>query len=122
MLGFFRIQDHKFVWIFWGHGSQLPGLIFVVVAVFFWLFYLRVVRLQEPMDTHTPFLWVAVFYTLLPFLFTIQDHKIVLMLLGEDPTVGVIFFAVAFFSWIGYFYRKWKARDTEPAGKFTGWS
>lgn len=113
LLGAFRIQDHKIVSIFWGHDSQFRGPVFVALAVFFWLFYLRTRGLKAPMRTHSRYLWVAVLYTLLPFLFTIKDHKIVWLFLGKDPTVGVIFFAVALFNWIGYFHLKWKARGTE---------
>src|SRR5215468_521888 len=40
MLGLFRIQDGKIVWIIWSK-SNVSGVVFIVVAVFFWLLYLR---------------------------------------------------------------------------------
>jgi len=113
LLGLFRIQDHKMVWIFWSQGAEFRGLVFVVLAVFFWLFYLRTRQLKTPMRTHTRYLWVAVLYTFLPFLLTIKDHKVVWLFLGKDPTVAVIFVAVALVNWIGYFYQRWKARGVE---------
>jgi hypothetical protein len=113
MLGLFRIQDHKIVWIFWGQSSQFPGLVFLAMTVFFWLFYLRARRLKAPMRTHSRYLWAAILYTILPFLFTIKDHKVVWLLLGKDPAAGIIIAAVAIINWIGFFYQRWKARGTE---------
>ena len=65
------------------------------------------------MRTHSRYLWGAVFYTVLLFLFTIKDHKIVWLFWSQDPTVGIIFAAVGVINWIGFFYQRWKARDTE---------
>jgi len=111
MLGLFRIQDHKIVWIIWSKPSS--GIIFACVAAFFWVFYLYSRRLKTPMRTHSRYLWGAVFYTVLLFLFTIKDHKIVWLFWSQDPTVGIIFAAVGVINWIGFFYQRWKARDTE---------
>ena len=112
MLGLFRVQDHKIVWIIW-NKSNVTGFVFVVVAVFLWLFYLRTRYLKTPMRTHTRYLWAAILYTVMPFLFTIKDHKIVWLFLDKDPTAGVILAAVAVINWIGFFYQRWKARGTE---------
>ena len=112
MLGLFRIQDHKLVFILWS-SSQFSGIVFVVMAVFLWLFYLRTRRLKTPMRAHTRYLWAAVLYTLLPFLFTIKDHKVVWLYLVKDPTAGVLLSAVAVINWIGFFYQRWKAKGSE---------
>jgi len=112
MLGLFRIQDHKIVWIIWSK-SNVSGVVFVVVAVFFWLLYLRTRSLKTPMRTHSRYLWGAVLYTVLLFLFTIKDHKIVWLFWGQDPTAGIIFAAVGVINWIGFFYQRWKAKGTE---------
>jgi hypothetical protein len=112
MLGLFRIQDHKIVFILWG-GSQFSGIVFVVLAVFLWLFYLRTRRLKTPMRTHTRYLWAAVLYTLLPFLFTIKDHKVVWLFFGKDAAGAIVIGAIAVVNWIGFFYQRWKARGTE---------
>jgi len=112
MLGLFRIQDHKIVWIIWSM-SNISGPVFVVIAVFFWLFYLRTRYLKTPMRTHTRYLWGAVLYSLLPFLFTIKEHKIRWFFFAQDPTPGIIFAAVGVVNWIGYFYQRWKAKGLE---------
>src|SRR5215472_3577598 len=44
MLGLFRIQDHKIVWIIWSKPSS--GVIFACVAAFFWVYYLYSRRLK----------------------------------------------------------------------------
>ncbi len=112
MPGLFRIQDHKIVFILWG-GSQFAGIVLVVMAVFLWVFYLRTRYLKTPMRTHTRYLWAAVLYTVMPFLFTIKDHKIVWLFLVKDPTAGILVFAVAVINWIGFFYQRWKAKGME---------
>jgi hypothetical protein len=112
MLGLFRIQDHKIVWIIWSM-SNVSGPVFVVLAVFFWLFYLRTRYLKTPMRTHTRYLWVAILYSLLPFLFVIKEHKIRWLFVGQDRTPVIIFAAVGVINWIGYFYQRWKAKGLE---------
>jgi len=112
MLGLFRVQDHKIVWIIWSNPN-VTGLVFVAVAVFLWLFYFRTRYLKTPMRTHTRYLWAAVLYTVMLFLFTIKDHKIVWLFLHKDPTAGAILGAVAVINWIGFFYQRWKAKGVE---------
>lgn len=112
ILGLFRIQDHKIVWIIW-NKSHVSAMVFVVLAVFFWLFYLRTRYLKAPMRTHSRYLWAAVLYTVLPFLFTIKDHRIVWLFFGQDPTAGILFLAIAVVNWIGFFYQRWKAKGTD---------
>ena len=112
MLGLFRIQDHKIVFFLWNKGST-TGFVFACFTVFLWLFYLYTRRLKTPMRTHSRYLWAAVLYTVLLFLFTIKDHKIVWPFWSQDPTVGIILAAVGVVNWIGFFYQRWKARGTE---------
>lgn len=112
MLGVFRVQDHKIVFFLWSKGST-SGILFACIAVFFWLFYLYARRLKKPMRTHSRYLWGAVLYTVLLFLFTIKDHKIVWLFWSKDPTAGIILAAVGVINWIGFFYQRWKARGTE---------
>ena len=112
MLGLFRIQDGKIVWIIW-NKSNVTGFVFVVIAIFLWLLYLRTRSLKAPMRTHSRYLWAAVLYTILPFLFTLKDHKVAWLFLGHDPTAGIIFGAMAVINWIGFFYQRWKAKGIE---------
>ncbi|MBZ5531567.1 MAG: hypothetical protein LAO20_09055 [Acidobacteriia bacterium] len=107
----FRVHEGKIVWIMWG-TSPTVGMTFTALAVFFWLFYLRVRRRCEPLPTYTIFFWLAFFYTLLTLLFRIQDHKIKPVFFGADPTAGFIFAGLAVVLWGVYFYQRWKARVT----------
>ena len=104
----FRIQDHKIVWIIWG-TSPTAGIIFAALAVFFWLFYFRVRRRRDPLPSYTTFFWVAVFYTLLMFLFKIQNGKPVLIFFNGEPSIGIVFGAIALILWALYGYHRWKA-------------
>jgi len=108
----FRIQDHKVVSIIWG-TSPTAGMIFAALAVFFWMLYFRLRRRRDPLPTYTTFFWVAIFYTLLMFLFRIQDHKIVLIFFSGDAAIGIVFAAIAFILWMLYGYHRWKARKDE---------
>src|SRR5262245_2856835 len=107
MLFLFRIQDHKIVWVRWIKPSA--GIIFSAMTAFFWLLYLLTRKRKDPVPQRIKFLWMAIFYTLLPFLFTIQDHKVV-WLFRKDPDVAVIMGGVAVVLWALYFYHRWIAR------------
>ena len=76
MLLLFRFSNHKIVWVFWA-GSPSLGSSSRRWPVFMWLLYLYTRRRKDPMPPHTKFLWLASFYSVLPFLFTVQDHKLV---------------------------------------------
>jgi hypothetical protein len=102
MLFLFRIHDHKIIWLMWS-SSPVLGMVFSSVAVFFWLFFFYAKRRKEPVPAHTKYLWIAVFYTVFMFLFRIKDHKIVWIFFNGDPTVGLIFGALAIAVWIRYF-------------------
>lgn len=107
MLLFFRVQNHRIVWVFW--EDSLRGVLFAAVAVFLWLMYFLTRKRKDPVPLRVKFLWMAIFYSLLPFLFTVKDHKIV-WLLSKDPNVGVIMGGVALVNWGLFFYHTWKSK------------
>jgi hypothetical protein len=105
MLFLFRIHDHKIIWLMWS-TSPVLGLVFSSVAVFFWVFFLYAKRRNEPMPPHIKSLWIAIFYSIFMFLFRIKDHKIVWIFFNGDPTVGLIFGALAIAMWVRYFVQR----------------
>ena len=107
MLFLFRFQEHKIVWVLW--VKPLAGIIFSAMAAFFWLLYLYTRKRKDPVPVRVKFLWMAIFYTLLPFLFTIQNHKMV-WLFRSDPDVAVIMGGIGVVLWILYFFHRLKAR------------
>ncbi|HEY1940138.1 MAG TPA: hypothetical protein VGJ33_19585 [Candidatus Angelobacter sp.] len=107
MLLFFRVQNHKIIWVFW--EDSIRGVIFAAVAVFLWLLYFFTRKRKDPVPLRVKFLWMAIFYSFLPFIFTVKDHKIV-WLLSRDPNVGVILGGVALINWGLFFYHAWKAK------------
>jgi hypothetical protein len=110
MLVLFRVHDGKIIWVFWGgEGSSFRGILFAAVTVFLWLMYFYTRRRKEPMPQRAKFLGAAILYSLLPFLFTIKDNKIV-WLFNSDPNVGVIMGGLALINWCLFFYHWWKAK------------
>jgi hypothetical protein len=106
----FRVHEHKIVWILWqGEGSSFRGILFLAVAVFLWLMYFYTRRRKDPVPLRSKFLGMAIFYSLLPFLFTIKDHKIV-WLFNSDPNVAFIMGGVALINWGLFFYHWWRAK------------
>jgi hypothetical protein len=111
MLLLFRVHDHKIVWILWqGEGSSFRGILFAAMAAFLWLLYFYTRKRKDPMTQRAKFLGMAIFYSLLPFLFTLKDHKIV-WLFSSDPNVGVILGGVALINWGLFFYHTWKSKQ-----------
>jgi hypothetical protein len=111
MLFLFRIQNGKVIWIVWsgspsGFGGR--GLLFIAMAVFFWLFYFYARTRTTPLPAHTKFLWMATFYSLLTGLFKIEDHKIVWVLFQGDPSAGIFIAAFAAALWGIYFIQRWQ--------------
>lgn len=106
-LGLFRIHDHKIVWVFW--EDSLRGLMFVAIAVFLWVLYFFTRKRKDPLLPHVKFLAMAIFYSLLPFLFTVKDHKIV-WFINKDPNAVVLMAGVGVMCWILFFYHWWKFR------------
>src|SRR5262249_38721990 len=74
MLPLFRIHDHQVVWILW--DPPIIGVIFSLMAAFFWLLYLNVRRFKEPLHPDKKFLWLACFYTVLLFLPEYKNHQV----------------------------------------------
>ncbi len=111
MLAIFRMHDGKIVFIMW-ETSPVLGMTFGALAVFFWMFFLRVRRRREPLPTYTTFFWLAVFYTVLSLLFKVQDGKIKFMFFGADPTAGFVFVCLAGILWGVFGYHRWKARES----------
>jgi hypothetical protein len=112
ILFLFRIQNGKLVWILWS-GNKTAGPLFAAMAVFFWAFFLYVRRRTSPLPAHTKFLWMATLYTLMLFMFRIENHKVVWVLFSHDNSAGFIlaFFAAAL--WGVYFIHRWKSRKTD---------
>src|SRR5215475_1949116 len=90
----FRIHEGKIVWLLWGgKDHSFAGLALSAVAVFLWAMYLYSRRRKDPLTARAKFLGAAIFYSLLPFLFTLKDHKII-WVFSHDPNAAVILGAV----------------------------
>ncbi|HEX7288402.1 MAG TPA: hypothetical protein VF532_19615 [Candidatus Angelobacter sp.] len=110
MLLLFRFQNGKLVWIMWDK-SPLVGMIFTAMASFFWMLFIYMRRRKDPMPAHTKFLWLAWFYTLILFFFRIQNGKLVWVFFSSEPTLGIVFGAIALSLWISYFFQRRKAKQ-----------
>lgn len=108
----FRIHEGKIIWLFWGGANHFPGVAFSAVAVFLWIMYFYTRKRKEPITIRAKFLAAAIFYSVFPFLFTIQNHKIV-WAFQHDPDVMVILVGVALVNWGLFFYYAWKAKHTK---------
>lgn len=111
MLFFFRVHDHKIIWVFWGGKDAFPGIAFSAVAAFLWLMYFYTRKRKDPITQRAKFLGAAIFYSLFPFLFTIKDHKIV-WVFQHSPDVAIILGGVALINWALFFYHWWKAKQS----------
>jgi hypothetical protein len=107
MLLLFRVQNHEIVWVVW--QDSFRGVVFAAVAAFLWLMYFYTRKRKDPVPQRVKFLWMAIFYSVLPFLFTVKNHKIV-WLFSHDPNVGFIMGGVALINWCLFFYHSWQAR------------
>jgi hypothetical protein len=110
LLGVFHVREHKIIWILW-EGSAVRGIILSATALFLWFMYFQTRGRKDPVPQRTRFLWVACFYSVLPFLFTLKDHKMV-WLFNSDPDVAYIMGAVGLIQWGLFFYHTWKVRLT----------
>jgi hypothetical protein len=79
------------------------------MAAFLWAMYLFTRKRKDPLLPHMKFLGMAIFYSVLPFLFTVKDHKIV-WLISKDPSVDVIMVSVAVVCWAMFLYHWWQFR------------
>lgn len=110
MLFLFRFEKGKIIWIFLSESTR--GMLFLAMAVFFWAVYLYVRARKEPLPSYLKFLWMAIFYTAMTFLFKIQNHKFVWVFFNDDPSAGFIFSFFSLGLWITYFIQRWKAKRT----------
>ena len=60
-------------------------------------------RARQVRETKGAFLWMAIVFTLILFIFRVQDHKIVFIMWDKSATPGVTFAAMAIFLWVLYF-------------------
>jgi hypothetical protein len=111
ILFLFRFSNHKIFWIFWS-GSPSLGIVFSALAGFMWILYLYTRRRKDPVPPDTKFLWLASFYSFLPCLFTIRDHKLE-WLYHKEPDIAFIFIALALGMWLIYFYQVWKKKSRD---------
>jgi hypothetical protein len=109
MLLLFRFQNGKIVWILWDKSPQV-GMVFAAMAGYFWLLYLYMRRRKDPMPAPTKFLWLAWFYTLILFFFRIKEGKLVWVFFSSEPSLGIVFCAIAVSLWISYFFQRRKAK------------
>ena len=110
MLFLFRIQNGRIVWIFWSKVAL--SMLFVAMATFFWAVYLYVRVRKAPLPSYLKFLWMAIFYTAMSFLFKIQNHRVVWIFFNDDSSTGIIFLFFAIGCWAAYFIQRWKAKRT----------
>jgi hypothetical protein len=102
LLLLFKIRNHKLVFLMFQEKPTV-GIVFAALAFFFWFGYFRTRRLRAPQPQRTVFRRLAIFYTLLPLLFRIQDHRIIWVFFSDDAMVGSVFIAIAVVLWIAYF-------------------
>ncbi len=88
-------------------------MLFAATAVFLWILFLYTRKRTDPLPAHTKFLWMASFYSLLLFLFKIENHKIVWLFFRNDTNGGYVFAFFALGLWATYFYQRWKFKQTE---------
>ena len=108
----FRIHDGKIIWVTFEH-SRVVGVLFLVLAVFFWAGYVFMRRMREPMKKRNVFLFIAVFYSVLLFLFKVEDHRIVWIMFNPSVIPGFVFLVVALAMWVGYFVLRYKERNKD---------
>ncbi len=108
----FRIHDHKIVWLTFEH-SRVVGVLFIVLAVILLGGYFLLRRMREPMKKRNVFLFIAVLYTVLLFLFKIEDHRIVWIMFSPSVIPGFVFLDVALAMWVGYFVLRYKEKKRD---------
>jgi hypothetical protein len=108
----FTIRDHKIVWLTF-ERSRVVGILFLVLAVFFWAGYLFLRRMREPMKKRNVFLFIAVLYTALLALFKIEDHRVVWIMFSPSVIPGFVFLDVALAMWVGYFVLRYKEKKKD---------
>ncbi|HSM86541.1 MAG TPA: hypothetical protein VLT16_10340 [Candidatus Limnocylindrales bacterium] len=105
----FTIRDRRIVWIMFD-PTPTTGIVFAAIGVFFWLGYFLLRRRREDLPTKEVFLWVAILYSVLPWLFRIQDHKLIWIMFNPSPVAGIVFVDVAVAMWVCYFVQRYRSR------------
>jgi hypothetical protein len=59
------------------------------------------------------FLFIAILYTVLLFLFKIEDHRIVWIMFSPSVIPGFVFLDVALAMWVGYFVLRYKEKKRD---------
>jgi glycerol uptake facilitator-like aquaporin len=78
-------------------------------------------RARMVTEARSSFLWMAILFTVMLFLFRIHDHKIVWVFWGgKDSFPGIAFSAVAVFLWLMYFYTRKRKDPITYRAKFLG--
>ncbi|HEY7402661.1 MAG TPA: hypothetical protein VIB39_04010 [Candidatus Angelobacter sp.] len=79
-------------------------------------------RARMVTETRSSFLWMAILFSLIPFLFRIHDGQIVWLLWGgkDHSFAGLAFSAVAVFLWAMYFYTRRRKDPLTARAKFLG--
>jgi hypothetical protein len=108
----FRIHNHKIVWLTFEH-SRIVGVLFIVLSVIFWAGYFLLRRMREPMKKRNVFLFIAILYTVLLFLFKIENHRIVWIMFSPSVIPGFVFLDVALAMWVGYFVLRYKEKKRD---------
>src|SRR5580698_8418024 len=75
-------------------------------------------RARMVTETRNSLLWMAVLFSLMTFLFHIQNHQIVWVLWQESALRGLIFTAMAIFLWLLYFYTRGRKEPMPQRVKF----
>lgn len=68
-------------------------------------------RARQVRETSNSYFWMAILFTIMLFLFRIQDHKIVWIIWQKSDASGVMFAGIAVFIWLLYFISR---RQKEP--------
>lgn len=73
-------------------------------------------RARQVRETTSAFLWIAIIFSLLPFLFRFQDHRIVWVLWHGSNIVGLTFSLMAALFWLLFISNR---RRREPMRQYT---
>lgn len=60
-------------------------------------------RARQVRETSSSYLWMAILFTIMVFVFRIQDHKVVWIIWQKSVESGITFVAAAAFLWVLYF-------------------
>src|SRR5258708_3428090 len=113
---YFR-QDPEFEKMARGTGSPLESLKDVSATPDPEKEKLALERARTIVETRSSFLWLAITYTLMLFLFRVHDHKIIFIMWSNSPVLGMVFTSVAVFFWLFFLYAKRRKDPISPQTK-----